>query len=87
MSPDQARLNGVRVLVVEDHEDSRIVLEQCLRLDGASVAAAATAQEAVTLLDQQAFDLVVTDYAMPGATRVAPAVISRSNSGAVSRLA
>ena len=63
-------LNGVRVLVVEDHEDSRIVFEQCLLLEGATVLTAPSARQAVALLATHDFDIVLTDYGMPGETGV-----------------
>jgi CheY-like chemotaxis protein len=71
MPPDTPRsLNGVRVLVVEDHEDSRIVFEQCLLLEGATVLTAPSARRAVAMLTEHDFDIVLTDYAMPGETGV-----------------
>jgi CheY-like chemotaxis protein len=59
-------LTGLRVLVVEDHEDSREVLRQTLAYLGAVVIAAARARDAVASLND--VDVVVTDYAMPGET-------------------
>ena len=63
-------LKGVRVLVVEDHEDSRIVFEHCLLLEGATVVTAPSARQALALLAEHDFDIVLTDYAMPGETGV-----------------
>jgi CheY-like chemotaxis protein len=59
-------LAGTRILVVEDHEDSRDFLEQVLTHAGASVTAAGSAREAFGVLD--GIDLVITDYSMPGDT-------------------
>lgn len=71
MPPDIRRtLSGVRVLVVEDHEDSRIVFEQCLLLEGATVLTAPSARKALALLAKHDVDIVLTDYAMPGETGV-----------------
>ena len=62
--PKRGALVGVRVLVVEDHADSRDLLEQVLTFEGAVVTTASSAREA---LDQVAgVDVVVTDIAMPG---------------------
>ena len=58
------RLVGIRVLVVEDHDDSRDLLEQVLHHAGAQVVAARSADEALPSLGE--VDVVVTDIAMPG---------------------
>jgi CheY-like chemotaxis protein len=58
------QLAGIRVLVVEDHDDSRDVLEQVLEHVGALVVASRSADEALPHVDQ--VDVVVTDIAMPG---------------------
>jgi CheY-like chemotaxis protein len=57
-------LTGVRVLVVEDHSDSRDMLEEALHFLGATVITARSAEAAVTLLAEA--DVVTTDYALPG---------------------
>jgi CheY-like chemotaxis protein len=58
------QLAGARVLVVEDHDDSRDVLEQVLQHMGALVVASRSADEAVAHLGK--VDVVVTDIGMPG---------------------
>jgi two-component system, chemotaxis family, CheB/CheR fusion protein len=58
------QLAGTHVLVVEDHDDSRDVLEQVLQHMGALVVASRSADEAVAHLGK--VDVVVTDIAMPG---------------------
>ena len=57
-------LSGLCVLVVEDHSDSRDMLEESLSFMGAKVITVATAEAAVGRLAEA--DMVVTDYAMPG---------------------
>lgn len=57
-------LLGVRVLVVEDHDDSRDILEQVLSHAGAHVVAVSNARAALSLVSD--VDIVVTDFAMPG---------------------
>jgi CheY-like chemotaxis protein len=57
------RLAGVRVLVVEDHDDSRDLLEQILAHGGARVIAAPSAEEALAHLGE--VDVVITDISMP----------------------
>jgi CheY-like chemotaxis protein len=59
-------LAGLRILVVDDHEDTRDLMEQALIHAGASVVAAASARGAARALDS--IDIVVTDYSMPGET-------------------
>ena len=58
-------LAGVRVLVVEDEDDTRellaIALEQC----GAQVTAVPSAADALASLDRQPPDVLVSDLAMP----------------------
>jgi CheY-like chemotaxis protein len=57
-------LAGIRILIVEDDDDSREVLAQALTLEGAAVTAVSTAREALALLPKA--DIVLTDFAMPG---------------------
>jgi len=63
---DRRALNGVRVLLVEDTDDTRelltFVLEQC----AAVVTAAASATEALDAFLRDRPQIVVTDLAMPG---------------------
>ena len=56
-------LTGIRVLIVEDHDDTREMLELSLTAEGAVVVAAATARAA--LVDIPKADVVVTDLVMP----------------------
>jgi CheY-like chemotaxis protein len=58
------QLVGIRVLVVEDHDDSRDMLEQVLQHLGALVVTSRSADEALVHLGE--VDVVVTDIAMPG---------------------
>ena len=63
---DRRALDGVRVLLVEDTDDTRelltFVLEQC----AAVVTAAASAPEALDAFLRDRPQIVVTDLAMPG---------------------
>ena len=63
---DMPRLDGIRVLIVDDDAASRemvtVVLEHC----GAYVAAAASAAEARSALTRSACDVLLVDIAMPG---------------------
>jgi two-component system, NarL family, sensor histidine kinase EvgS len=64
-SPRQmpTRLAGTRIVVVEDHGDSRDVLVEMLRLYGATVLGASSAGEALALAPDA--DIIVTDFALP----------------------
>jgi two-component system response regulator PilR (NtrC family) len=56
----------VRILVVDDDEASRDVLETVLRRKGFNVTTAGNGVEALSRLDAQPVDLVLTDVKMPG---------------------
>jgi len=54
------------VLLVEDSEDLRALMVVLLQAEGYEVDAAASASEALARLDRRQYDLVLTDYALPG---------------------
>lgn len=60
-------LNNIHILVVEDDEDSRNVLEIYLEQIGASVITAESANAAINILNspESAFDIIISDLAMP----------------------
>ena len=53
------------LLVVDDDEHNRDVLCRCLACKGYAATAAASGQEALALMQQHAFDLVLLDIMMP----------------------
>jgi CheY-like chemotaxis protein len=59
------RLDGLRVLVVDDEPDARQVLVMALEQVGAIVTAAGTAREAIEALAQGRPDVLVSDLGMP----------------------
>ncbi len=59
------RLDGVRVLVVDDEPDTREMLKAGLGQCGASVTAAASAEEALVAMEKSPPDLVISDIGMP----------------------
>jgi CheY-like chemotaxis protein len=61
-----AELQGLRVLLVEDDEDTRDVVRRLLETAGASVLAAGSAAEGMELFRSQRPDLLLVDIAMPG---------------------
>lgn len=60
-------LPGARVLIVDDSADTCELLAMVLRRQGAAVAAALSAREALALLETALPDVMVCDIAMPGA--------------------
>ena len=62
----EARLSGVRVLLVEDDADTRELLERLLRECGARVTAVASGAEALEALGRSAPDILVSDIGLPG---------------------
>ena len=57
-----------RILVVEDQEDVRRMLVTALEIEGHAVDDAANAAEGLKRLGQARYNLVLSDYAMPGGT-------------------
>jgi signal transduction histidine kinase/ActR/RegA family two-component response regulator len=58
----------LRLLLVEDHDDTREVLARLLSRRGYDVAAARNAEQARALSSGKTFDLLVSDIALPDAT-------------------
>jgi signal transduction histidine kinase/ActR/RegA family two-component response regulator len=59
------RLNGVRVLVVDDDVDSRDLMTHLLERAGAAVTTAGSASEALEMIEALAPDVLVSDVGMP----------------------
>ena len=57
-----------RILIVEDRKDDREILIDIFKLDGYEVQDASNAEQALEILKNEDFDLVVTDYALPDST-------------------
>jgi len=64
--PSQTSLRGVRVLVVDDDVSARELFAAFLRAEGATVETAASAAEALDILERVGVDCVVSDLDMPG---------------------
>jgi PAS domain S-box-containing protein len=58
-------IDGIRVLVVDDEADAREMILRLLQEDGAVVTAADCAQAAMERLEQDTFDVLVSDIGMP----------------------
>jgi PAS domain S-box-containing protein len=59
-------LAGMRVLLVEDEEDARVMVKAILESGGAKVIAVSTAAEALETLEAAGCDVLVSDIGMPG---------------------
>ena len=59
-------LRGLRVLVVDDEQDSRDLVREVLELCGAEVKPCGSAAEAFETLVHESFDILVSDIGMPG---------------------
>ena len=72
-------MKGLRILAVEDEQSIRDVLGIYLNEEGCSVEFAASGAEALAKFEKGRFDLLLTDYAMPGMSgdRLAAAVRAR----------
>jgi signal transduction histidine kinase/ActR/RegA family two-component response regulator len=67
-SPEQAsdvRLDGVRVLVVDDEKDTRDLIGRALEDRGASISVADNSQDAIDILERNEIDVLLADIAMP----------------------
>jgi PAS domain S-box-containing protein len=64
-TPGGCSLGGLRILVVDDDEDSREFVGFVLEQEGATVKMTEGAIAALQLLDQDFFDLLVSDIGMP----------------------
>jgi CheY-like chemotaxis protein len=70
MNARRRRTDGARILVVEDHEDFRLLMELTLQDAGYVVDTAASSEDALRMLgtsrNQTPYALVLTDYSLPG---------------------
>ena len=58
-------ISGIRILVVDDEQDTRDLIRALLADAGAQVDAAASADEAMRLLQASRYDVLVSDVGMP----------------------
>jgi PAS domain S-box-containing protein len=65
-APASAILDGLTVLVVDDHQDARELMGAVLQQRGARVVGAASADEALRLLHAEPVDVLLSDVEMPG---------------------
>ena len=67
-SSNQQDFRRARVLVVEDQADVRQLLVTALEIEGHEVDEASNAIEGLQKIRQNRYNLILTDYAMPGGT-------------------
>ncbi|MBW4661962.1 MAG: PAS domain S-box protein [Drouetiella hepatica Uher 2000/2452] len=65
LDPPVVDLKGMRVLIVDDEADMREIAAFILEQQGAAVITAASAQEALTVLDHFTPDVLLSDIGMP----------------------
>ena len=58
-------MSEVRVLLVEDEDDLRMLVGEALRMTGYKVSTAADGPAAITAMEREPFDVVVSDVSMP----------------------
>ena len=59
-------LSGMCILVVDDSADTVEMLQHLLEMDGAIVTTARGGPEALEILEQEVFDVILSDISMPG---------------------
>jgi CheY-like chemotaxis protein len=64
--PHASTLEGVTVLVVDDHQDTRELMSAVLQQRGARVVGAASAEDALQRLRTDTVDVLLSDVEMPG---------------------
>lgn len=81
---DERALNGVHVLLVDDDPDICEVLQFVLQGEGAVVTVAASAAEALAVLERSMPNVLLSDIAMPGATGydLMRKIVAREGAGA-----
>ncbi len=64
--PASSKLDGVRVLAVDDEEDTLTLLREILEGAGAAVTTVTSAEEALDMVHRSAPDVLIADIGMPG---------------------
>lgn len=69
-APSTDSRSGIRLLLVEDHDDTARVITRLLRDTGYRVTVAQGVQQAIAAAEQETFDLVVSDLGLPDGTGI-----------------
>jgi CheY-like chemotaxis protein len=59
------KMNSLKVLVIEDHEDTAIAMARMLEDMGHNIVSANSVASAVDILTHEKFDLIVSDIGLP----------------------
>ena len=59
-------MENTKILVIDDESLIRFSIQEALQLEGYQVSVAAQAQEGLSLMGQEEFDIIITDLRMPG---------------------
>jgi len=60
-----SRLDGIRILMVEDDDDVRETLTSLLSIEGAEITGTGSGREALALAARGSFDVLLTDLDLP----------------------
>ncbi len=63
---ESGALGQLRILVVDDSRDTIEMLRRLFEMDGATVATAAKGEDALKLVEEREFDVILSDISMPG---------------------
>lgn len=66
IAPDYRPQSLPKILLVEDFDDTRLMMKMWLEKRGYRVIEAGTGEEAITLAQREAPDLIIMDVMMPG---------------------
>jgi two-component system, chemotaxis family, CheB/CheR fusion protein len=64
--PETLALAALRILVVDDSLDTIEMLRRLFEIDGATVATASSGDEALKIISESEFDVMLSDISMPG---------------------
>ncbi|MFL6542141.1 MAG: ATP-binding protein, partial [Chthoniobacterales bacterium] len=70
ISPATSNRQAMRILLVEDHEDTNRSLTNLLRLRGYDVQSANDVQSGIELADKRDFDVLISDLGLPDGTGI-----------------
>src|ERR1700752_1276052 len=66
VAPSSSALTGRQLLIVDDEESIREIVQDGLSARGMNVECAASSEEALTLLAGDTYDMVLCDFNLPG---------------------